>query len=288
MDYFLNSLISGILTGLFYCLISYGFSLTYRVSHIINFAHGGFVLTGGYISWFLWNNYKINPLYSIILILPLNNILAILLFIPTVKFKNHRETLSLILTLGMALLMQGIIILIFGADYRVMDASQFLNPIEIGQFNVPGERALASSASIIILTLSFLIYKFTYTGKVLRAVSMERTGAQLSGVNISSLEMLIFVISAAVAGCSGILVPMLHYINPHMVIEFTVLSLIVSLPVESDEGLFLAGLLLGISQALIISYLGIQWRELFIYSTLLFIIILKTRSLWQGFRFSFS
>ncbi len=283
MDYFLNSLLSGILTGLFYCLISYGFSLTYRVSHIINFAHGGFVLTGAYISWFLWINYRINPLYAITPILPLNSILALLLFIPALKFKTHRETLSLIFTLGMALLMQGIIILIFGADYRVMDPSQFLNPIEIGQFTVPGERALASSASIIILMLSFLIYKFTYTGKVLRAVSMDRMGAQFSGVNILSIEMSVFVISAGVAGCSGILVPMLHYINPHMVIELTVLSLIVSLPVESDEGLFLTGLLLGISQALIISYLGIQWRELFIYSTLLFIIILKTRGLWRGF-----
>lgn len=288
MDYFLKSLISGILTGLFYCLISYGFSLTYRLSHIINFAHGCFIITGGYISWLFWNDYKINPFYSIFFIIPLNLITGFIFCMPILRFKTHRETLSLIITLGMALLIQGLIIMLFGADYRVMEGSQIIDPIFIGNFIIPGEMIIATLSSLITLGISFLIYRFTYTGKVLRAISMERLGAQISGINIYYYEITAFLISASVAGCTGILVPMIHYLNPHMIIELTVISLIISLPVESDEGLLIAGLILGVSQSLIISYLGIQWREFFIYFTLLCIIIIKTRSLWQRFQPSFS
>lgn len=282
----LEATISGALLGLYYALLASGFSLIFGVTRVLNLAHGELLLLAAYLGYILWKVLGLSPLLTLGVSIPL---IALSgpplggLFARLGSDRNGFELRSLTLAFGLSLLLQNLMLLAFTSDYRLITWTPLQRWIALGPVAVEGGRLLTGLLSLICLVLLHGFLTLTYTGRALRAVAEERTGAQLLGIDVRRMEALSFTLGAALIGIAGPLLGSLQYLTPSAGISATVVSLILTIlgGVGRMDGLLFAGVLFGIAEGWIITLTGPAWREAWIFTLLLALLNLRRR-LWPG------
>lgn len=282
-----QALLAGLLTGMLYALIAIGFALIFGVVRVFNLAHGEFIVIAGYISFWLWSLKSIDPLLSI----PISMLLLSIIGGSAKKImdgvKEPFELNTIVFTFGLTLFLENLMLSIWGGDYRLISAGYLDQSISLLGVSTSLGRFLVFAVSLAAIALIHYFLKKTYLGLAMRATSQERDAASLMGIDVKRIDLYSFSIGTGLAGVAGPLFASIHYVYPSVGLEVTIIALVVTIfgGVGEIRGIVLGGLILGISEALTVAYLGFQWRELAGFAMLIILLLLRPYGLLGGRRY---
>ncbi len=278
-----HAVLVGLLTGSFYAFLALAFALVLGITRALNLAHGELVVLGGYVGYSLWKAWGLPPLLLVPLaalaLLPLGVIWRALL----ARLGEPVELNSLVLTFGLSMLLQNLMLGVFTGDYRLIVGGP--EPaLALGGIDLSGMRLLAAGISLGTVGGLHLILTRTRWGTALRATSLDREAAGLMGINTDGVTLISFLVAAAIAGGGGVLFATFHYLHPAAGVELTLLAITLSIlgGVGRLSGLLLGGLLLGVTESLTLTWAGPRWRELVVAGLLLLALLVRSRGLVAG------
>lgn len=278
-----HAVLVGLLTGSFYAFLALAFALVLGITRALNLAHGELVVLGGYVGYSLWKAWGLPVLLLVPLaalaLLPLGVIWRALL----ARLGEPVELNSLVLTFGLSMLLQNLMLGVFTGDYRLIVGGP--EPaLALGGIGLSGMRLLAAGISLGAVGGLSLILTRTRWGTALRATSLDREAAGLMGINTDRVTLTSFLVATAIAGGGGVLFATFHYLHPAAGVELTLLAIILSIlgGVGRLSGLLLGGLLLGVTESLTLTWAGPRWRELVIAGLLLLALLVRSRGLVAG------
>jgi ABC-type branched-subunit amino acid transport system permease subunit len=277
-----QSLIYGILVGALYGLAASGLSLVFGVMRYLNIAHGSLIMIGTYLAFFLFSLYHIDPFLSIPLVMLglflLGMFLYKLMFSTLAKFPvGIRIDNSLLISFGVMLVLENIAILLWSADERNIRLPYSGMTFGFWGLRIPYVGLFGVILTIVIISVLHLFLKKTYFGKSIRAASQDWESALTVGINIEQTYFLSFAIGIALAGAAGSLLSASYAFNPTISEGWSIKALIVITLAGLGRigGVFAAGLVLGIVEAVSVYWIGASYQQ--VVGLLLFILLLLFR-----------
>lgn len=282
-------LASGLITGGVYALVALGLNLQYGLMRILNIAHGEFLMLGAFVTWLAHTRYGISPLAMA----PLAFVVMML-----VGFAVHRlcfarlarispnvdvfEARGLMVAFGLMFLVQNFASLVWGGDLRGYD--YLTEPVRMGGAQFAANKlvllavALAASVALIVLL------RRTLLGKGVRALMQSPVGALLVGIDTARLHPLMFGIGLGLSGLAGSLLSMTYAISPSIGEPYTVTALIVITlgGFGSMTGSLLAGLALGVVEALGMHFGSPSIKPLLSYGIFIAVLLWKPHGLFRS------
>jgi branched-chain amino acid transport system permease protein len=282
----LQAAVTGTLVGLAYAILGVGFSLTWGATGIINASHAVLAVFGAYIGYFTWVRLGLDPLLSAILIVPLFFVLGVAFYeglVRPLKARiRHAELASVVLTLGVAIIIENVLALVFTADPRLTRASYVLTTFRPGSLIIPGGRAVAATIAVVVLLIVAAFLYRTYAGRAVRAVEQEPEGAALSGIDVRRVSGLTYGIAFATAGLAGLALSFVFPFAPGVHLEWLVVIFLVVIlgGVGSVLGITVAGLLTGMIVAFSTLWVPFAWVNLVLFTTLILTLTFRPTGLF--------
>ena len=278
---FIEFALRGLMVGAVYALMAMGLSLIFGVMRVVNVAHGEFLMLGGYVSFFTWSYFQLNPVMSLFIAMPLLFFFGVIiqrLFIERVV--GRPELSSLMLCFGLSIILVQSAQVLFTPDPRGF--IWLLYPVRLLGWNFPMYMLMIFVTTMVIALALFLFLKATRWGKAIRAVSQNYEVAQACGIDARKVRMLSFGCGAALAGAAGAFVPVQFSLSPGVGHDFILKSFAVVVlgGLGSLWGAFLAGLLLGIVESLITFYFSSHLAQLTFYATIIVVLLVRPGGLF--------
>ena len=200
----LDAVLAGILTGTVYALMATGLSLIFGVLDIIDVAQAGYVILAAYLSFVLMQSFHIDLFVGLLITMPLLFLLGLaveVLFIRPIK--RDRTQLSILVTFGIGLVIEGILGVRFGTTERELDAWYVTQGVKVGNFYVAYVYIFAFVLALALIAALFLLLYRTKFGRSVRALMQNRTAAQLIGINVERVSAITFAIGVALTAAGG-------------------------------------------------------------------------------------
>jgi branched-chain amino acid transport system permease protein len=251
----LDIVLSGLVLGGMYALIAFGLTLQYGIARIMNLSYGECLIASAFSALYLFTGMAVNPVLGLILVVPAafaaNWLLYQVVLTPLVKRAKNQGMLevdSILVTFGVLFVIQGVMLVAFGGTLQSYDYLSV--PVSIAGTTLAANRILALVFALIVGGGLYLLLAYTRYGTALRAIAVNPTAAQLSGIDINRASALAFAAGGAIAGAGGVLISMFLTFSAAMGVVFTMKALIVVIMggVGSMLGALIAGLLLGIAE----------------------------------------
>lgn len=241
-------LISGLILGGLYCLMSIGFSLINGVARVMNLAHGGLYMLTAYVIYSLLP-IGLGPAITISLIVVV--IISLLIYHLLIGPLREKESRAAIVTLALVLIMQESVKLIWGPEIKSIPYVT-TGYVTILGVRVVNQKLLALIVALILVTTLWIFIKRTKQGKAIRAVAQNMEVAKLVGVNIKRVFMTSMAISALLAGFAAVLFAPIHYVSPtSWTILFSSFPVIVLGGLGSIKGSFVAAFIIAFIEKII-------------------------------------
>ncbi|HEY8925628.1 MAG TPA: branched-chain amino acid ABC transporter permease, partial [Polyangia bacterium] len=248
-----NAVVSGMLTGTVYGLMALGLSAIFGVIRLVNFAHGELMTLAMYAAVVVFQGLALDPFLTMVGVALAFGGLGYALqrgFIN--RFVHRAEHTQMLLMISLAIIIGNLLLLGFGPDARNVQTSYQLDSFELGPLLLDKVRVFAAAAAIVTTGLLAAFFRFTLTGKAIRACADNPVGARVAGLPVAHLYAVTFGIGAgsvAVAGCSMV---QLIDVTPGLGPSYTLLAFIIVIVggLGSMVGALLGGLVIGVSEAL--------------------------------------
>ncbi|MEM3404661.1 MAG: branched-chain amino acid ABC transporter permease [Nitrososphaerales archaeon] len=289
--YIIENLIDGLVLGGIYALTALGLSLIYRVVGVVNLAHGDFLMLGGLIGYYVillsgGVSQSLTPLLAafpiiFLLFMVFGSAFNIGLIRPMVKRKPSDFLIGCVLvTIGASFLIEDITANLAGTLPRGIYLG--LGPLVIGEVSIPQFR-LISLGIVCILTLLFhLFLKRSFVGVAMRAITQDREGAMMMGVNVNLVSTVVFGVGAFFAAVAGLVYLANGFpIQPYMGVPLTVKALTVMIlgGAGSILGPLVGGVIIGVAETLTGSFIDFYWSPAIAIIILIVILLVKPTGL---------
>jgi len=277
--------IGGIEAGGIYILMAVGLSLLYGVTKIFNYSYGSLLTIGGYFTWIIISMVAgINYGIAIIIVLPIMFFIGLgieRVIVFPLRRRTNWEINVVIATLGLALVINSLILIVFGPLIKTLPPIIEGN-IKVGGFVFSIYRLTVLGITIIIMIILRLFLTKTKIGMAMRAVSQDSLGAQIVGIPINRLFSYTFAISTVLAAISGIFLGSTYFLAPEGGWLFFVRAfIIVALGgIGSLGGAFIAALILGIVEGFVSWQFGAIWVMPAWFLVLMIILIIRPKGLF--------
>jgi branched-chain amino acid transport system permease protein len=258
---FAQILLNGLVLGGLYACIAVGFSLVWGVLNVINLVHGSFVVLGSYVAYFAYVHLGIHPFLSIV---PAGAALFVLGYVMQRGLINRvvgaPVLTTLVLTFGLFLILNNLMLLAFSADYRTVQLHNPLGSAFIGGLVVPLDRLVAMVLALGLTGLLYVVLVGSRMGRAIISVRMDREAAALMGVNVKQIYAITFGIGALMAGAAGSLLSVIFPISPLNDATYLGIAFVVCVlgGLGSIGGAMVGGLALGVIQSFGALLLGPQ------------------------------
>jgi len=273
--------INGIVVGSLYVLVALGLTLIYGVLVQINFAHADIVTLGAFSAYLVTHMLSGNYFAGIAAALMVGAMLGWLINAGVFAPLRQRgsELLPLIATIGVSIMLQNAMLLLFGPIPYAFDTPYSSKVIRLGSlfFTLQNLLIILVSSATIVLLYAFL--KFTFLGKALRAVSQDRETAALMGINPNFLIMLTFIIASALAGMSGALLGPVLVLTPFAGTSVIVKAFAIVIGFGNVEGTIIAGLIVGLIESYTTQFLDPGLIDIVVFALLLVMLALRPTGL---------
>ena len=275
-----QALVNGLVIGALFALAAYGMALVWGVMKIINIAQGEFVILGGYVAFFLYQQ-NIHPLWGVPTAAVLLFLLGWLLYRLIIwRIINRDLFTSILATFGISIMIQQLMNLFFGADVQVAHANFGSFALFDGALILPRIR-LVSLGVCVLLALAVVVFmKRSKIGHAIRATAQNARAAQIMGVDADRVYATTFALNAALCGAAGALVAMTFTIHPYIGLPYTVRSfmIVIVAGLGNFPGVLAAAGGLGVAEELSDYIFGTEFRLAFVFSLLVLILVFRN---WQ-------
>lgn len=283
------ALVNGIIIGLIYALIASSLNLVFGVMRIVNFAHGNLIILGAYVAFWMWEVYGIDPITSILIVVPIFFILGISLYyltVPRLLNAEDTESMSFLAYFGLSIVLIASMRIFWGSRTRGIPApyeDTLPSAVNIGGVTLITSRLIGAATAIILLSgLLWFLYR-TYYGKAVRALIQNRDATKFLGINTHRVSALTFGIAMVIAGITGVLFTLIFpAFSPTTGEHYTLIAfaIIVLGGLGDPIGAMIGGVFFAVVEQVAMEFLPLTASPIIAFLVLLAVIMLRPDGLF--------
>jgi branched-chain amino acid transport system permease protein len=288
---FIQLLISGLLLGGIYALSSIGLTLIFGVMKIVNFAHGEFLMIAMYLSFWLYHLLHVDPYLSIAIVAPALFGLGLLTYRILVRPTLGAPHLNQIFVMvGLSIVIENAALLWWSADFRSVSLDYLRAQFVFGPYPALGleeiivnpGRLIAFLIGLSIAVAFYFFLKLSYSGKIIRATSQDRSTALLMGINVDKVYKFSFAVGLLLVGVAGSLMIPMFTVHPFVGFEFVLVMFVVVVfgGMGSVMGALIAGLLIGVIEVFTDFLIGPDSKQAVYFLLFIAVLVLKPSGLF--------
>ncbi|HXY99927.1 MAG TPA: branched-chain amino acid ABC transporter permease [Stellaceae bacterium] len=279
---YLNIIVAGLLTGAVYGLMALGLSVIFGVIRIVNFAHGEMMVLAMYGACLANARFGVDPLRALILVVPALFLLGYVLQRGLInRYIARPDHEQFLLLLAVATVITASLLMGFGPDARNVQLDYAYDSYQLGAVLLDKVRVLAAAGAVLGAAALWAFFRFTRTGKAIRACADNQVGAQVVGLDVKRLYAVTFGLGAACVGAAGCLMLLLVDVQPYIATDYTLLAFITVIlgGLGSMPGALLGGVLVGVSEALSGFLVEPSFKSAFSFGLLILVLLVRPQGL---------
>lgn len=278
--------VNGLSLGSVYALIAVGYSLVYSILLFSNFAHGGFLVIGGYICYYALRSLNAGIWLAGAVALIGAGLSAVV--VEKLAYKPIRERTSvtlymLIASMGMSIVIENIFVVTIGGRFRALPPVIPTQSVDIlGVATVSAADLLSLATAVVFLVALQLFLSRTKWGLAIRAASYNLRVAGLMGVNVGRLISIVFFVAGLLAAVGGIFLSVKYTLYPQLGSMITTKAFVGAVigGLGSLPGAVIGSLILGLAEMLAAGYISSQFRDLIVFGLLIVTLIVRPAGLF--------
>jgi branched-chain amino acid transport system permease protein len=273
-DLLINALIAGILLGGFYAAVTIGISISFGILDIVNIAHPAFIILGSYIAYIINTRLGIDPILISIIVLPAFYALGALIYqvyYESFERRGQEALRGLSFFFGLLFVTEVLLILVFGVDYRYVEAWYIGPTWRLGVMDFPLRMLVPCVVALLLFVALQLFLSRTFIGRAISAVAQDQLALRLMAASPVRIKRIAFAISIATASIAGALLIIIQPVEPSVGREYIgrVFAICVLGGLGSLPGTVIGAMLLGILESFTSTFYGPSWAPAVAFGVLL-------------------
>jgi branched-chain amino acid transport system permease protein len=283
-DLLINALVAGLLLGGFYAAVTIGISVSFGILDIVNIAHPGFIIIGSYIAYIVNAQFGVDPILVGILALPAFYALGAMTYqVYYVSFeKRGQEALrGLAFFFGILFIAEVVLILVFGVDYRYVNAAYVDQSYKIGLIQLPMRMVVPCVMSLLMFAALQLFLGKTFLGRAIMAVAQDQQALRLMAADPIKIKRIAFALSIATCSLAGAFLIIIQPVEPSIGRDYIgrVFAICVLGGLGSLPGTLIGAMLLGIVESFTSTFFGPSWAPAVAFGLLLLTLAVRPAGL---------
>jgi branched-chain amino acid transport system permease protein len=283
-DLLVNALIAGLLLGGFYTAVTVGISISFGILDIVNIAHPGFIIVGSYIAYIVNERFGLDPILVGLLALPAFYALGAFIYqIYYMSFeKRGQEALrGLAFFFGILFITEVVLIIVFGVDYRYVNASYVDKTYSIGLAQLPMRMVVPCVVSLLMLAVLQLFVGRTFLGRAIMAVAQDQQALRLMAADPVKIKRVAFALSIATCALAGACLIIIQPVEPSIGRDYIgrVFAICVLGGLGSLPGTLIGAMLLGLVESFTSTFFGPSWAPAVAFGLLLLTLAVRPAGL---------
>jgi branched-chain amino acid transport system permease protein len=284
LDLLVGALVAGVLLGGFYAAVTVGVSISFGILDIVNIAHPAFIILGSYIAYIVNQRLGIDPIVVSIVVLPAFYALGALVYqVYHLSFeKRGQDALrGLAFFFGILFITEVALILVFGVDFRYVEASYIGPTLHVGIVDLPLRLLVPCVISLVLLAGLQLFLTKTFIGRAIMAVSQDQLALQLMGADPVRIKRIAFAISIATSSIAGACLIIIQPVEPSVGREYIgrIFAICVLGGLGSLPGTLIGAMLVGIIESITSTFYGPSWAPAVAFGLLLLTLAMRPAGL---------
>jgi branched-chain amino acid transport system permease protein len=274
--------ISGLLIGSIYALMSIGLTLIFGVLRVVNFAHGEFLMIAMYGAWAFSRLLGLNPYFAAVAVVPAMFLFGTLIYRLVIGLALGKPHLVVVFaTMGLSIFLQNVALMAMTADLRDVPPI-FARSISIGHVFIKGELLLGFIVTLCCTFALQWIMKHTLLGKAIRATVQDGEAAKLMGIAVPRIFLVTFAAGSALVGLAACVMVPLFSVFPTVGLNFVLIAFVIVVlgGMGSIEGALLGGFCVGVVQSVSAYYVAPAFGQLFFFLLFLLVMIFRPNGLF--------
>jgi branched-chain amino acid transport system permease protein len=285
MDLLLNAITAGILLGGFYAAVSLGISMTFGLLDVPNISHPVFIVAGAYAAYVMNTAFALDPIVTGLLFTPLFYGLGVVVYrVYYVSFeKKGAESLrGLVFFFGLLFILEVSLMLIYGVDYRLVEAPYIGNSVSIGLIGISLRLFIPFMVGLLLTLALYLFLAKTFYGKAIQGVSQDSLALRLMGADPIKMKTIAFGLGIATASLAGALLIVIAPVEPAIGREYIGRAFAITVlgGMGSIGGTLVAALILGVAESLTATFSGPSWSLAVSFGILLLALAVRPSGLF--------
>jgi branched-chain amino acid transport system permease protein len=284
LDLLVGALVAGLLLGGFYAAVTVGISISFGILDIVNIAHPAFIILGSYIAYIVNQRLGIDPIVVSIVVLPAFYALGAAVYqIYHISFeKRGQDALrGLAFFFGILFITEVALILVFGVDFRYVEASYIGPSLHYGLVDLPLRLLVPCVISLVLLASLQLFLTKTFIGRAIMAVSQDQLALQLMAADPVRIKRIAFAISIATCSIAGACLIIIQPVEPSVGREYIgrIFAICVLGGLGSLPGALIGAMLVGIIESITSTFYGPSWAPAVAFGLLLLTLAMRPSGL---------
>jgi branched-chain amino acid transport system permease protein len=281
-DLVANVAIAGVLTGLVYGLMALGLSVIFGVVRVVNFAHGEMMTVAMYAAAVLFAHWRIDPFVALVPValafFALGYAMQAGLINPFITRPEHSQFMLLV---AVAIILVNALLIGFGPGARGVQVDYQLESFALGPLIFDKARVYAAGAALATTAALFAFFRFTLTGKAIRACADNWLGAKVVGLDVKRYYALTFGLGSACVAAAGCMMVLLVDVTPVLGPAYTLLAFVIVIVggLGSMPGALLGGVLIGLSEAIAGLLIEPSAKSMFSFALLILVLLFRPQGL---------
>ena len=279
-----QQMLNALVLGSVYCLVASGLTLVYGIMHIPNFAQGNLYMAAAYVVFLFASMRAYSYWLAFLLTLIIMAVVGILIerfCFRTVRDAPHVNSFAI--ALGILMAIEGLIVIVFGADYKEVKGP-WASTLNYHGVTIASQRLMVILGTMVVLVLLELFLEKTRIGMRLNAMSQNRELALMVGVNVDRISLLAFVISTGLAGVGGALMAPVSYVYPAMGMSPLLIAFaaVIFGGMGNLSGAVLGSFIMAFTQVFSTQYLSAVFSDLVIFGIMIAVLFFRPRGILAG------
>lgn len=279
----LDVIVHGLLTGGVLALAAVGLTLIFGIMHIVNFAHGEFMMIGMLTTAALTSALGLSPYLVVLLSALIGAVVGVVIHFGVIVHTLGKSLyVQVFATFGLSIFLQAIAVMIFGTGYAAMDDPVASSRVSLFGVNVEAGKLIAFAVGVVLVIAIWLLLNKSSLGRKIRAVAQDTYAARVIGLRPWVAYFIIFVIGVVFAVVAGGLMVPNQLADPFSGTHWVLVSFVVVVlgGFGSVPGALVGGLIIGVVQSLTAVYLGTQWQQASIFVIFVLMLLLRPQGLF--------
>lgn len=278
-----QSILNGLMMGGIYALISTGVTIIFGVMRMVNFAMGDFLTVGMYMTFIGYSMLGGNAYLQIPFVIASMAFIAWLCFKLTLNnVLGKSSTAYILMTVGLSFVLQNMLQIIFGANYRTVPSNLNSKLIMIGDLSIQLPRLIAFVVALVLILAISIVMSKTSLGRAMRATAEKVHVAEMLGIDTRRTFTFAFILGIVLAGIAGLLLTPIYDIKPTSgtIFKSTALMIVVLGGVGSIRGAFICGMFVGLVEALVATFISADLGPAAVFVFFLLVVYFKPQGLF--------
>jgi branched-chain amino acid transport system permease protein len=274
LDLLVNAIVAGLLLGGFYAAVTVGISISFGMLDVVNIAHPAFIILGSYVAYILNATTGADPILVALVALPAFYLLGAAiyqLYYASFERRGQEALRGLAFFFGLLFITEVGLILVFGVDYRYVEAAYIGPSWRIGFIDLPLRMLVPCVVSLLLVAALQVALARTFIGRAIQAVAQDQVALRLMAANPIRIKRIAFGISIATAALAGAFLIIIQPVEPSVGREYIgrVFAICVLGGMGSLPGMVIAAILLGVVESLTATFYGPSWAPAVAFGFLL-------------------